>query len=66
VGVYRSSENLGESNESEEQVHGFECDGSHCIALKERKLRNDGDVQTKVKRTPARGDWYRGRRRENG
>jgi len=27
----RSSENLGESNESEEQVHGFECDESHCM-----------------------------------
>jgi len=31
VGTGRSSENLGESNKSEEEVHGLDDDGSHLV-----------------------------------
>jgi len=31
AGAARSGESLGESNESEEQVHGFERGGSHLV-----------------------------------
>lgn len=33
AGAGGSSENMGESDEGKEQVHGFEGDGSHLVEL---------------------------------
>jgi len=55
TGVVRSSENLRDDEESEEQVHGLEHGGGHLVyRLEANRFLNDGEVERK-ERAPAKG-----------